>query len=202
MSEKNARSWLKNHDGQIPALDDYHQQVIEMLQEGIASMKEIADIIMLDPGMSIALLEKTNTRLKQSRRPVADTIHTAMGLLGLPAITTLIQQLASLENIGAKKASCDNFRQLLSQSHHAIAQLNLYAKLQGLQRIDDTRTAMLLYNIGEMYACLHDPDEYLRYRGQLYSRPDQNDHASQVFGFEFACIWVNYSASNGHCPTC
>lgn len=185
MSEKNARIWLKAHSGQIPAMDDYHQKVIHMLTQGVAPMKDIADIIMLDPGMSIALLQKTNIRLKQSRRPVADTIHTAIGLLGLPAISTLVHGLTSLKNISSNRTTSDHFRQLLSQAHHAIAQLNLYAKLQGLERIDDTRTAMLLYNIGELYVCLHDAEEYQRYRQLLESKPDQGDLASQVFGFEF-----------------
>ncbi len=190
MSEKNTRVWLEDHNGQIPAIDDFHQQVIEMLEEGIAPLKDIADIIMLDPGMSIALLQKTNARLKKSRRPVADTIHTAMGMLGLPAITKLIHQLATLGNFSSNKATSDRFRQLLSQSHHAIAQLNIYAKLQGLQRIDDTRTAMLLHNIGEMYACLHDPDKYQSYHRQLYSKPDQSDLVSQVFGFDFLHLGI------------
>lgn len=190
MSEKNARTWLEDHNGLIPAIDDFQQQVIEMLEEGIAPLKDIADIIMLDPGMSIALLHKTNARLKKSRRPVADTIHTAMGMLGLPAITTLIHQLATLGNISSNKATSDRFRQLLSQSHHAIAQLNLYAKFQGLKRIDDTRTAMLLHNIGEMYACLHDPEAYHGYHRQLYSKPDQSDLASEVFGFEFMHLGI------------
>lgn len=190
MSEKNAGIWLKDHNGEIPALDDFHQQVIEMLQEGIAPLKDIADIIMLDPGMSIALLQRTNARLKKSRRPIADTIHTAMGLLGLPAITKLIHQLATLSSIRSNKATSNRFRQLLSQSYHAIAQLNLYAKLQGLQRIDDTRTAMLLYNIGEIYVCLHDSEAYQRYYQQLCSKPDQNDLANQVFGFEFMHLGI------------
>lgn len=190
MSEKNARIWLENHSGLIPAMDDFHQQVIGMLEEGIASLKDIADIIMLDPGMSIALLHKTNARLKKNRRPVADTIHTAMGLLGLPAITTLIHQLATLGSISSNRATSDLFRQLLSQSHHAIAQLNLYAKLQGLQRIDDTRTAMLLHNSGELYACLHDPEAYQSYHRQLYSKPDQSDLANRIFGFEFMHLGI------------
>lgn len=185
MSEKNARAWLENHNGLIPSMDDFHQQVIEMLEEGIAPLKDIADIIMLDPGMSIALLQKTNTQLKKSRRPLADTIRTAMGMLGLPAITTLIHQLATLGNFGSNKATSDRFRQLLSRSHHAIAQLNLFAKLQGLQRTEGTRTAMLLHNIGEMYVCLHDPEAYQDYHRKLYSKPDQSDLARQIFGFEF-----------------
>ncbi len=199
MSEKAANSWLENHDDQIPAFDQYHRQVIEALHEGVASLAEIADIIMLDPGLSIALLRKVNANLLHSRRPGIDTVHTAIGYLGKPAVTTLVNKTQPLAERCGETSTINLFRQLLSQNHHALAQLDGFLKIQGIGSVDDIRAAMLLHNLAEILVCLFDPEKYRDYRHRLRFKPDKTDHATDVFGFEFDKLGIHLS-QHWHLP--
>lgn len=179
MSVAAAQSWLSSHDQPIPTLDEFHDQVLALLKQGVASLAEVADIVMLDPGMSITILDNVNARLKKSKRPGIQTVHTAMGHLGKTAVTNIISHYKKLSEAGTEQAVLNNYRQLISQNYHALAQLDSFAKLQGISALDDMRAALLLYNLGELQTCLFDPDKY-----QQASKAD-NKSIVETFGFEF-----------------
>lgn len=163
MSEDAAADWLNNHPGIIPGYDDYHLKVSGMLEEAVASMTEIADIIMLDPGLSIALLQTVNERLESRGRPFIETVQIAMGHLGKPTISDLINKHPTLGDFCSDAATINRYRQLLSQNHHALAQAEGFARTQGMNMADDLRAASLLHNLGEIYTCLLDPEKYRFY---------------------------------------
>ncbi|MCP4487917.1 MAG: HDOD domain-containing protein [Gammaproteobacteria bacterium] len=185
MSEKAAKSWLESHDEEIPAFDQYRHHIVETLLEGVASLAEVADIIMLDPGLSIALLRKVNAKLLNSRRPCVATVHTAIGYLGKNAITNLVSEYPPLADRHSATNVANLFRQLLSQNYHALAQLDGFLKIQGIDTVDDIRGAMLLHNLAEMQVCLFDTAKYQEYRQRLHCNPDKTDHATDILGFEF-----------------
>ena len=185
MSEQAASAWIKNHSESIPAFDDYHQQVIEMLQEGIASIGEIADVIMFDPGLSTTILRTVNSKLRNSRRPAVETVHTAMGHLGKLAITKLVSEHSTISSSHTNIEIINRCRQLISQNKHALAQLDSFAQHQGISTVDDMRAAILLYNLGEYYLCLFDTDNYQSYRQALTTKQDIKKLAEKVFGFDF-----------------
>ncbi len=185
MSEQAASSWLNNHSGSFPAYDDYHRQVAKMLQEGVVSMGEIADVIMLDPGLSTAILRKVNSKLKNNRRPVIETVHTAIGHLGKLAITKLVDKHPILSSSFTNTDIINRYRQLLSQNKHALAQLDGFAQIQGISTVDDMRAAMLFHNLGEFYLCLFDTEKYQSYRQTLTTKQDIKKLAIKFFGFNF-----------------
>jgi len=183
MSDKTAKDWLSNHQNALPALDDCHSQVTKMLQLGIASLAEIADVAMLDPGMNCLLLYAVNSKLKQSKRPAIDTVHTAVGLLGKPAITKLLNEQKSLSDACPDLEVQQNYRQVLSKTYHALEQMAAFAQLQGIHSIDNMRTAMLLHSIGELHICLFDSDRYQQHLQQV--RQKKNLLAGNTFDFSF-----------------
>jgi len=183
MSEKAAKDWLSSHQDDLPALDDYHGRTIEMLQLGIASMAEIGDVAMLDPGMNCLLLHTVNSKLKQRNRPAIDTVHTAVGHLGKPAISKLLNEQSTLSDICKDTRVQQNYRQLLCKTYHALEQMTVLAQLQGIHAIDDMRSAMLLRNIGELYVCLFDADRYQQHNQQV--RQKKNLQAGNTFDFSF-----------------
>jgi len=199
MSEQAASDWLKNHPGSIPAFDDYHQQVVKMLQEGVASMGEIADIIMFDPGLSATILRDVNSKLKNSHRPVVETVHTAMGHLGKPAIAKLVNEHPILSSSDPNIETINRYRQLLSQNKHALAQLDSFAQIQGISTVDDMRAAMLLHNLGEFYLCLFDIEKYQAYRQALTTKQDIKKLAEKVFGFDFGHLG-KFLSQHWHLP--
>lgn len=180
-----AQNWLSTHDQLIPALDDLHDRVIELLNEGVASLSEIADVIMLDPGMSVLLLKQVNSKLKKSNRAGVETVHTAMSHLGKSAITTLLAQHGKFSEVCTDKSAQSIYHQLLSQGYHALAQLETFARMQGISTIDDMRAAILLYNLGELYACLFDIDKYRQYRNRIKATTEDNHSEAHIFGFDF-----------------
>ncbi|MCP3688242.1 MAG: HDOD domain-containing protein [Gammaproteobacteria bacterium] len=185
IAAQNARSWLESHRERIPPFDFYHQQIVEVLQEGVASLAEIADIIVLDPGLSTALLQKVNAKLLNSRRPCVDTVHTAIGYLGKQAVADLVNDNQPLSNKRCEPEVLSQFRQLLGQNYHALAQIDGFLKIQGIDTVDDIRGAVLLYNLAETQLCLLDTARYHEYRQRLHYSPNKTDHATDVFGFEF-----------------
>ncbi len=58
MSDSAAKTWLSSHKKPVPALDVLHQKALETLKSKTATLSDLADIISLDPGMSIGLFEK------------------------------------------------------------------------------------------------------------------------------------------------
>ncbi len=186
MSVKAAQNWLSDHPAFIPAFDSFHERVIRLLNREVASLAEVADVIMFDPGMSTLLLQKVNSKLKKSRRPGIETVHTAMGHLGKSAITNLITQHKKLSDVCPQKAAINSYRQLLSERHHSLVQLDLFSRMQGIKNVDDMRSAVLLCNLAELHVCVNDPDKYQRYRSRLKSSMDEKSTSMEIFGFELA----------------
>ena len=185
MSEQAASAWLKEHSGNIPAYDGYHQQVVDMFEKGVASMGEIADIIMLDPGLSTTILRKVNSKLKNNRRPVIETVHTAMGHLGKLTVTKLVKEHPVLSGGCDDTEVINRFRQLLCQNNHALAQVDSFSNLQGISTVDDMRAAMMLRNLGEFYLCLYEKEKYKSYRQTLTAKGNSRKLATKTFGFDF-----------------
>ena len=63
MSEQAARSWLSSHHDIIPALAIYHRQALETLENHTKTVRDLANIVALDPGMSVSLYHEVNSRL-------------------------------------------------------------------------------------------------------------------------------------------
>ncbi len=185
MSLKAARNWLSDHPAFIPAFDVFHDQVIHLLNQEVATLADIADVIMLDPGMSTLLLQRVNSKLKKRKHACVDTVHTALGHLGKPATTNLVIQHKKLSEVCPHKAAINSYRQLLSERYHALVQLDVFTRMQGINTVDDMRSAVLLHNIAELHICISDPDNYQRYRARLKSSEDEKSTAMEIFGFEF-----------------
>lgn len=186
MSSRALQQWLTRHEGVIPAFDPLHDRATQLIKRDVASQSEIADVLMFDPGLASTLLSKVNTRLKKSRRPGVETIHTAFGHLGKPAVARLISQYSKLSDAQLPPFTIDSFRQLLNQGHHALMQLDMFARMQGISTVEDMRMAVLLHNIGDIYACLQDPQQYRKYVELSKVECDIDKSAAETFGFTLA----------------
>jgi len=183
MSDEAAKAWLSNHETPLPARDDDRHRVILMLQRGIASLAEIADLIVLDPGMHCLLMHQVNSQLQKSKRPSVDTVHTAVGLLGKPGITDMIQAQKTLAETCKQPSVLQSYQQIISKSHHALEQMTCFAHLQGIHSIDDMRAAMLLRSCAELSVCLFDAKRYQQYWQRVYQSKDR--FADKTFDFNF-----------------
>ena len=92
MSQQAVRSWLSSHHEIIPALEVFHRQALETLEDHGKTLRDLANIIALDPGMSVSLYHEVNGKLHRSGRPRVESVHAALVLLGDSAIADLIMQ--------------------------------------------------------------------------------------------------------------
>ncbi len=185
MSEQAARSWLSSHHDIIPALEIYHRQALETLENHTRTVRDLADIVALDPGMSVSLYHEVNSGRGQSGKHPVDSVHTALGLLGDSKIADLIMQHKVLERTEADAARRQSYHQLMSRTLHLLAQLDYFSSFQGIRAINEIRSAGLLHNIGEFCACLFDHERYRKYEENFHANGSDVNSARAIFGFDF-----------------
>ena len=185
MSERAAQSWLSSHHEFIPALEVFHHQALETLENHSKTVSDLADVIALDPGMSISLYHEVNGKLRQAGKKPVESIHSALSLLGDSAIADLVMQHKVLEQTQADALRRQSYHQLMSRSHHLLAQLDAFIRVQGIRSIREVRSAALLHNLGEFCACLFDHDRYRQYQQKFRALGCDANSAKPVFGFDF-----------------
>jgi HD-like signal output (HDOD) protein len=186
MSESEAKIWLRDHGGLIPALDTYHQQARGVLESETASRADLANIIALDPGMSISLFNQTNRKMDASNRPKHETIHSALGLLGENAISEFVTAHKSLNASNSSVEMRQSYHQLASRGFHLMAQLVKFVEIQGMQPLNEIRSAAILHNVGELAVCLFEYDLYSEYKNSFNSGISDSNAAKSTFGFIFS----------------
>jgi HD-like signal output (HDOD) protein len=185
MSDQAARSWLSTHHDSIPALEVFHRQALETLTDHSHSLHDLADIIALDPGMSLSLYHEVNGKLLHSGKNPVDSVHTALSLLGDSAIADLVMQHRVLNETHKDALRRQAYHQLVSRTLHLLAQLDYFISFQGIHAINEIRSAALLHNVGEFCACLFDYEHYRQYQQKFHSLGSDANSAKPVFGFDF-----------------
>ena len=78
MTDQAARTWLSSHHDIIPALEHHHRQALDILEDHSKTVRDLADVITLDPGLSLSLYHDVNARLQNAGRHEAESVHTAL----------------------------------------------------------------------------------------------------------------------------
>ncbi|MCP4982572.1 MAG: HDOD domain-containing protein [Gammaproteobacteria bacterium] len=185
MSEQAARSWLSTHHELIPALEISHREALETLEDHSKTVADLADIIALDPGMSLSLFHDVNSKLQDGGKNRVDSVHAALSLLGDSAIADLVMQHKVLNETHPYAPGRQAYHQLMSRTYHLLAQLGHFVSSQGISAIHEIRTAALLHNVGEFCACLFDLDKYRQYQAKFLDMGSDANSAKPVFGFDF-----------------
>ncbi len=185
MSEQAARSWLSSHNDVIPALEIYHRWALQTLEDQTKTVGDLANIIALDPGLSASLYREVNSKQRNRGKSPVDSVHTALGLLGVSAIADLVMQHKMLGQTHPDAQCRQDYHQLMSRSLHMLAQLDFFCSFQGIRAINEIRSAALLHNIGEYCACLFDHAQYRRYQDKFLAMGSDANSAKPIFGFDF-----------------
>ena len=191
MSQKTVQSWLLKHHEFVPALEVFHRQALENLNDHSKTVGDLANIIVLDPGMSVSLYHEVNSRLNHKTR--AESIPAALNLMGDSAIADLILQHKVLNETHTEAQTRQAYHQLMSRAMHLLAQLKYFASLQGISVVDEIRSAALLHNVGEFCACLFDHEHYREYQQKFTAMGSDANSAKPVFGFDFHELGRQYA---------
>jgi hypothetical protein len=170
MTETAAQTWLSSHHDIIPALEVNHRRALEILENHTRTLRDLAEVIVLDPGMSVSLYHEVNARRRNEEQAV-DSVHAALALMGDSAIADLVMQHRVLDETHPDAVRRQSYHQLMSRSYHLLAQLDNFIAIQGVQAINEIRSAALLHNVGEFCACLFDHDRYQRYQEEFRESP-------------------------------
>ena len=184
MTETAARTWLSSHHDIIPALEVNHRRALEILEDHARTLRDLADVIVLDPGMSVSLYHEVNARQRNEEHAV-DSVHAALGLMGDSAIADLVMQHKVLDQTHPDARRRQSYHQLMSRSYHLLAQLDNFIAIQGVKAINEIRSAALLHNVGEFCACLFDHDRYQRYQEEFRESGSDVKSAKAVYSFTF-----------------
>ncbi len=185
MSEYTARSWLSRHHDIIPALEINHRRALQILDDRSATLGDLADVILLDPGMSLSLYHELNSSLQRGRHQHVDSVQVALSLLGDSAIADLVMQHRVLDQTHPDALLRQSFHQLMSRSYHLLAQLEGFVRIKGIGGIDEIRSAAILHNIGEYCACLFDHERYQSFQEKYRNNGSDANSARAVYGFDF-----------------
>lgn len=185
MTEAAARTWLASHHDIIPALEVHHAQALEILENHTRTLRDLAEVIVLDPGMSVSLYHEVNNKLNHGNKQSVDSVHAALSLLGDSKIADLVMQHKVLDETHPDALRRQSYHQLMSRTYHLLAQLESFIAIQGIKAINEIRSAALLHNIGEFCACLFDHDRYQRYQEKFRELGSDANSAKPVFSFDF-----------------
>ena len=185
MTAEAAQAWLSAHPQPLPALGIRHRQALAILENHATTVADLADVIALDPGMSVSVYREVNVRLRQRGDRRVESVHAALALLGDGAIVDLVTGHPVLEKSVADAECRQNYHQLMSRSYHLLAQLEGFLGLQGIRAVREVLSAALLHNVGEYCACLFDPDRYRRYEFEFRRVGIDRTSARSAFGFDF-----------------
>ena len=185
MSEESARTWLSSHHDVIPALEINHRRALETLENHTRSLRDLAEVIVLDPGLSISLYHEVNSKLHGASRQKVESVHSALTLLGDGAIADLVMQHQVLDQTHPDARRRQSYHQLISRSYHMLAQLDSFVSIQGIRAINEIRSAAVLHNIGEYCACLFDHERYQRYQEKFRQSGSDANSAKAIYSFDF-----------------
>jgi len=132
MSEASARTWLSSHHDIIPALEVHHAQALEILEDHTRTLRDLAEVIVLDPGMSVTLYHEVSGKINHGDKQVVDSIHAALSLLGDSAIADLVMQHKVLDETHPDARRRQSYHQLMSRTYHLLAQLDNFVSIQGI----------------------------------------------------------------------
>ena len=188
MTAEAAQNWLSARQQPLPALEIHHRQALAILENHAKTVSDLADVIALDPGLSVSVYAEVNGRLSRRGDRRVESVQVALGLLGDGAIADLVIGHPVLEKTVADNRLRQGYYQLVSRGYHLQAQLAYFLSLQGIRSLREVQSAGLLHNVGEYCACLFDHDRYRRYEAQFRRIGIDSNSAKAEFGFDFHAL--------------
>jgi len=185
MADSPAHSWFASHHGIIPAFDVPRQQAVDIIANPRKNLADLAAVIARDPGMSVSLYRQANDGLPDRGEPLLESIDDALAALGSGAIVDLVTQHRTVTETHPDPAVQQAYHQLMSRIYYLLALVDRFIGIQGIRRVNETRSAAVLHNIGELYACLFDFRQYRKYQANFHSLGADVNSAKPVFGFGF-----------------
>ncbi|MCK5076419.1 MAG: HDOD domain-containing protein [Calditrichia bacterium] len=147
----------------LPSLPALYKQIMEKLQDPDSSIKDIADIIKKDVGMTAQILKIVNSSFFGFFNQVSDPVQ-AVSLLGLNTVKTLVLSIEIFASFKTDKEIKFSFNDLWEHSSLTGILARTIAKdiTDEKHKIEDAFMAGFLHDIGILVLVSKLPEEYTR----------------------------------------
>ncbi|MEJ2590660.1 MAG: HDOD domain-containing protein [Candidatus Thiodiazotropha sp.] len=187
-----AHDWVRRLSPEpLPVLRRTLTRVRDLLNSSSVNHLRLSEIISVDPGFSLHLLQRLNALPNAPREPV-NKISLAIPLLGMGLIEQACRTLPCLED-RLKGPPRRGLLDCYSRSAHAAIYASGIAALRGDQDSGGIYTAALLHELAEMALWSQEPEQMLKFRHRIHQGDGRDDAALEVFGCTFEEINVDLS---------
>lgn len=155
------------------------------------SLDELADTILMDPGLTNKLLRTVNAVAFSQFGSHITTISRAIVILGFDTVKSLASTLTILDAIGHNlKPDMRPLRELLAQSvHSSLMALEFGLAKFGPSVAEEARVSALLQSLGELMVAFHFPDKYATIKVHRTTHGQSAEQAAlEVLGNTFAAV--------------
>ena len=187
-----AHDWVRRLSPEpLPVLRRTLTRVRDLLNSSSVNHHRLSEIISVDPGFSLHLLQRLSALPNAPREPVSK-ISLAIPLLGMGLIEQACRTLPCLED-RLKGPPRRGLLDCYSRGAHAAIYASGIATLRGDQEPGGLYTAALLHELAEMALWSQEPEQMLTFRHRIQQGDGRDDAALEVFGCTFEEINVDLS---------
>ncbi len=177
--------------GTLPSLPVLQREVMNEIESSDPSVSKIGEIIKKDVGMSAKVLQIVNSAFTGLRQDVSDATQAA-GLLGIENLRGIVLMIGafSLEE-NNELPKCLSLNSLWSHSLTVgeYSRKIALSKTVDKKLADDSFTAGLLHDVGELVIALKMPDEYSKIvKKAKQKKMSLFDAEKEVFGSTHAAV--------------
>lgn len=155
------------------------------------SLDELADTILMDPGLTNKLLRTVNAVAYSQFGGHITTISRAIVILGFDTVKSLASTLTILDAIGHNlKPDMLPLRELLAKSvHGSLMALELGMAKFGPTVGEEARVSALLQCLGELMVAFHFPEKYAQVTAHSLTHAQESEQAAlEVLGASFSSV--------------
>ena len=174
----------------VPSVPSVYYRVLKELQSPAASAESIGEIVSLDPGMTVKLLQLVNSAFFGFSRKVCNPSE-AVNMLGIATVRSLAVSIHAFSCFEQSKVAHFSIGQMWNHSLHtgSYAQKIAQSARVGQGMGEEAFIAGLLHDLGKLMMCANMPERYQQ--AQALAREKQitiRDAEREVFGATHADV--------------
>lgn len=182
----NLLSWLDTlEEAQLPALAHSAERLTQLARRDSASIPTLASVVEKDPGLTLALLRRTQALKKRRLESRVTTVAHALMLLGLTRAREIAAEVPVLDGYVDDPALRARLLSLYARANHAAVQAYDWAELRLDIEPDEVQLAAQLRGLAELLLWLKAPAQMQEVEARSAGKPEREPAERAVFGFAF-----------------
>ena len=162
MTQAAIKQWIQRvKDKPIPVLPHTIKELQRMCALDDTPLQRIVDFVEQDPGLTVQLLRKCNSKDGHRSRREIVSVQQAIMMVGTRPLSNIASQLPSIQK-NLSQSARDQLMRVYCRAYHAGMQAVYWAKLRRDMTPDEVFAATQLHFLGEMVLAMYAPEELLK----------------------------------------